>query len=377
MATRLLVATGIIIGMVGASHASSRYPEVNDLQLHDGFTLKYATVRVMPRTPEQIQGSIAAVRAQTNMWVQRGLATHQEADARFKQMASDLSARIKLASPERMMITFSALDHKLLYGFDTESARQVAIYDGQKTYVAQNGGEALNVYNGFNLSQVGNFVVPGAGLPYLPLLEPGGAATPDRNGGWIEPEKVWAPSLGPSIERMPGVISFSLSDGKLQVHKVTITTPHGVWMTWEYSALHLIQGHWIPSKITCIEYDLVSGPQNKTNPWINSICDYRLIDSDEQPMPSQDFDVNTYLKPHDTMVTSFVNPGHSVSFVYNGKDSIDSQTTFWRDYNKQRIKAVDNGKLALHAWSGVWVLLALVSGGAGWLLWKRRGEQMR
>ncbi len=336
-----------------ASVSSSQAPtleQIQKLQLHDDFTLKYTLVEKDVRTPEMKAVDFKGVADGYLYEVKQGEITQAQAD---REIAGYKAGYDLPSSAAEYGVVMSAREGKLLiickqhgahsYGLDVNSQpviepylNTVFLYDGQTSYWYTSINNTLHWQQGFRTNeglggQLGTHIVPGIGLPYLPLA---------RESKAEDASKV---SLTPAdLLQQPGdtgrrcavrVLDIGNVDGKADVYVpgqvYAQKSPLGLKLTkmlmgaanlpqeeWEYQEPQIFEGMWLPRHIHWVRNHAVyiDGKFRAGGP--GQVEDCQITQALTTPLAPSQFDMRTYL------------PANAKVSVFRGEMSNDRELRF-------------------------------------------------
>ena len=270
--------------------------DANELQLHEGFTLRYAVTITDLTSSKMQQQNYQQLRADYQKLLKK--------DPYFQPVPADYYAPFSYYQSHRnkirhAVITISAFDGRLVYQKEENGEIFTLTYSGgQETRQSINHHTAI-IETGFDFAGMENIPLPAVGIPYVPLL------TQVKLLHGSDSQQTW-------LAECPQIGSAGYN-GAPWVEPDTVRTikEEGTWKItdidngageWQYLRHQQFQGLWIASEMRFTHY--VSDPTisfpparrfssyEEGNKWIDSTriptqsCSYYLISaSNDWSMP--------------------------------------------------------------------------------------------
>lgn len=281
------------------------------LELKDGFTLRYDLTEKDMRTPQMRLLEAKQFASAEQHAVLQGFQKQADAD---RAIQSEKTVDTMPVTPHEYHVTLSAQNGKLLYiseqhgtpsyGLTPDNRwitepyeTKVVLYDGQKTYSIRSCPQSnvvphMEIYTGFRPDNMMNCLLPGAGLPSMPLVKAASSATLSSGAAIrcdvfsFSGNKYW-----------PGMVTLQGAGRNAKLSRMVVGQPDHPMEVWKFQKPQAFQGSWI-SRIAVhatfpfmfLDKSVPSGPLK--------IAKYAVTDIQPSPLSISQFDISTYLVPN-------------------------------------------------------------------------------
>jgi hypothetical protein len=334
--------------------------QLRTLHLPQDFTLSYRAVQ-RPTTSERTKALyLSAQRANYNLTVKSGQMSQDNADQQIQRIAARLK---RPSSPAESTVILSSMAGNLFIEIDHPNGKDRLFYDGKFTFYMNVGSPILNIKDGLLLSAIDPVPLPGVGLPSLELIR-----SPTQVVGHLGRFTGDVPVLNSAGANVyaPGQVDTVLQDGLPKVTKLVIGSPENPNFKWDYLK-HEVRGNlMLASQIRSSMYLGEPGLEA----W--RTCDYSLIKYSDSPLDTGNFDVTQWIIADQPIVfTDESKHIYNVNVTYNPqKGDILSQVYRQMEIDRATLSKAENGSVPQHGKSGLYLTIALVFTGIGYLLWK-------
>ncbi len=318
------------------SASSSQAPtleQIQKLQLHDDFILKYTLVEKDVRTPEMKAADLKEAVDGLLDEAKQGLITQSEAD---NAVAGDKAGYALPSSTAEYGVVMSAREGKLLiickqhgahsYGLDINLQpviepywNTVFLYDGQTSYWYTSMNNILHWQQGFRTESegfrgpLGTHIVPGIGLPYLPLVRESKAEDASKVGlapadllqqpgdtgrrCAVRDLAIFAED-GKADPYVPGQVYAQKSPLGLKLTKMLTGAVDSPEEEWDYQDSQIFEGVWLPRHVHWVRGHSVyiNGKPGAGGP--GQVEDCQIMQALTTPLALFQFDMRTYLPPN-------------------------------------------------------------------------------
>ena len=282
-----------------------------NLELKDGFTLRYDLTEKDTRTPQMRLLEAQQFASAEQHAVLQGF--QKQADAN-RAIQSEKTVDTMPVTPHEYHVTLSAQNGKLLYiseqhgtpsyGLTPDNRwitepyeTKVILYDGQKTYSIRSCPQSnvvprMEIYTGFRPDDMMNCLLPGVGLPSMPLVK--AASLAKLSSGATIRCDVFSFS---GNKYWPGMVTLQGAGRNAKLSRMIVGQPDHPMEVWKFQKPQAFQGGWI-SRIAVhatfpfmfLEKSVPSGPLK--------IAKYAVTDIQPSPLSMSQFDIHTYVVPN-------------------------------------------------------------------------------
>jgi len=306
--------------------------------------------------------------------VKAGRETQKEADA--ATLAYDRSTNLNgIGQPSRILLSSSG--GKLFYRHRLPNGEvTIAIYDGASTYQINTVGNTrtCEVWPGLNVGFMSPFVLPGLGLPGLPIIEP-------SNGNFsIADGNTRIDGAGPVFGRGPSSVP-PYESAHVDVHsdssgvKLTDCVIHwddagNIEQKWDFSSQQQLGSRWVAGEIQFTDYQGYQKDNRQvTEP--SSEIDYTIESAREEPVDASQFLPETWLKNRDTVMDTS-GDGH-VAIEYHPKyGSLPDQLRMARYALAKNEREAESGRIHGNILSGLLLACGMFLASLAYVYWRRK-----
>ncbi|BDI33756.1 hypothetical protein CCAX7_58070 [Capsulimonas corticalis] len=290
--------------------AMATVPDAAQLQLHDGFTLRYAVTITDLKTREQQMSEYQQLQKSYQKCLKQDPHWQPIPDEFYGPFSYYQSRRPKV---RHLVLTVSAHNGRLLWqsteGADTFSL----VYNGKGTQHFWNG-HAGRVEPGLSFASMSACPLPAVGLPYVPLMK---QATLSATSGALQTWDAQCPLEDAVITNgealyWPGQVHVIRDGGVWKVRDIDTLEQRFDFLTHQR-----FQGLWIASSMRLNKYSTSTKPVpasfssleaahdwTKTHRTQTSSCDYQLLSATEKPVDLATLTQYPSPKPTNTDLTA-------------------------------------------------------------------------
>jgi len=282
-----------------------------ELELRDGFTLHYVVTKKDARTPEMKASETQQIINELQRSVLQGNLKQAEADRSIQSVK--MSDKMPVTQRE-YRVTLSAYHGKLLYmsqqqgtpsyGLTTDNhwvtepyETKIVLYDGQKTYSIRSFPAQRNeiplmwIYPGFRPDDMRDCLLPGIGLPSMPLAKMASPAK-QSHGAAIQCD-VFSFS---GNRYWPGIVYLQGTGRNAKLTRLIVGQSDHPVEVWKFREPQAFQGGWISRSAAHATFPFMF-PGKPVSSGPEKIASYSVTDIQPAPLAAAQFDIHTYLVP--------------------------------------------------------------------------------
>ena len=282
--------------------------KVQSLRLHDGFTLTYTAVETDVRSPALKAARAAGIRADYARMVAQGNCTQAQADGMVRMIEGGERAP---HPPKQYQVTLSGAGGRLLcvsrqtagrdYASDQKGKAsplpldtEVVLYDGHKTYDYSSQMKRMTIDDGWRGMRFA--LLPGVGLPGLPLVQPPQGDTPQTptDGGLactVLETRQFLPGRPDPLYQWGVVSTDGGGDGLRVTRAVTVDGSGRPFQEWDFTQPAPFQGVQLARRVHSVEDE----PLADGTPSPARTVDFVVSAATDAPLPDARFDIRSHL----------------------------------------------------------------------------------
>ena len=315
VALALLALAALPAAVPATAQTPPTLAQVGALRLRDGFTLTYTVTETDVRSPALKAARAASIRADYARMVASGSCTQAQADGMVRMIAGSERAP---HPPKQYRVTLSGSAGRLLcvsrqtagrdYAADQKGKAtplpldtEVVLYDGRRTYDYSSQMQRMTMDDGWRGMPF--ILLPGVGLPSLPLVKPprgdapqtpAGAQAAQAGGGLacdVLETRQFIPGRPDPLYQWGSVSTDGTGDGLRVTRAATVDGAGRPFQQWDFMQPAPFQGVQLARRVHSVEDELLADG----TPAPARTVDFLISAATDAPLPAAAFDIRSHL----------------------------------------------------------------------------------